>query len=334
MRQWAMAVAMAGLVAGGAAAGTAPVPDLLLRAGFDRPEDAQIRRLSDEFGQPETLGNWRRIWREEHWPADQLAQLDIGATRPGWISLVPHTSTWYADYRGELSYTPLTGDFVASTRVEAWNRAGSGPPGSLAGGPPDSEFSLAGILVRAPREDVACCDPSWWQPGGERYVFLSFGSANQTGAWQIETKSTRAAIPPEVNSVSALEIGPASAGPVELRVARIGPYLILLVRESGQAWRVQRRLQRNDLPATLQVGLTVYTDWAIAGTWPYAEHNASVITSAWPSPGTPADPDLLAQFDYLRFARPVVPAPLVGANLADPGAVSDAQLLAFLAPDP
>ena len=65
MRRWAMAMAMAGLAVGGAVAGTAPVPDLVLRAGFDRPEDAQIRRLSDEFGQPATLDNWRRIWRDD-----------------------------------------------------------------------------------------------------------------------------------------------------------------------------------------------------------------------------------------------------------------------------
>ena len=86
-------MAMAGLAVGGAVAGTAPVPDLVLRAGFDRPEDAQIRRLSDEFGQPATLGNWRRIWRDEHWPADQLEQMDIGATRAGWLGMVRHTSS-------------------------------------------------------------------------------------------------------------------------------------------------------------------------------------------------------------------------------------------------
>lgn len=308
-------------------AGGPPAPDLLLRDGFETAEFADIRPLSDEFASAATLADWRRIWRDEYWSADQLEQLDVGATTPGWITFVPYTSSWYADYRGELAYKLVAGDFVVGTRVDARSRSGSGAPGSTAGGPAGSEYSLAGLLVRAPREDVVCCDASWWQPGGERYVFLSFGSADQTGSYQIETKATVAAQP---NSLSSLEIGPASEGPVELRTARIGIYVILLVREPGQDWRVQRRLVRADFPPTLQVGMTVYTDWAIVSTYPYGVHNDTAIAHAYLDPGAPADPDLRAQFDYVRFARPQVPPELAGANLADPQQVSDEALLALL----
>jgi hypothetical protein len=325
----ALANALAVMAATPATAG-GPVPDLVHRDGFDRPAEADLRPLSDEFDTPATLGDWRRIWREEYWPADQLEQYDMGATRAGWLTMVPHTSSWYEDYRGELAYKEIAGDFVASARVQARNRAGTGAPGSSSGGPPGSEFSLAGILVRAPREDIACCDPGNWEPGRERYVFFSTGSADETGAHQFEAKTTRAAIPPETHSVSVLQISAASSDEAELRVARIGIYVILLVREPGEDWRVHLRYARADLPETLQVGMTCYTDWAVVSTWPWREHNASVITHAWQDPATQASPDLRAQFDWFRFTRPQVPEELAGLDLADPKAVADAQLLAFL----
>lgn len=321
----------AGLAAAGPArAGDAPPPDLLLRDGFERPESADIVPMSDEFTTPATLGNWHRIWREEYWGRDPLEQLDIGTSLAGWITFVPYTSTWYEDYVGELAFQLVSGDFVATTRVRADARGGSGAPGSTHGGGAGSEFSLAGILARAPHADVACCDTSWWQPGAERYVFLSFGAADQPGVRQLEAKTTRAAIPPETHSVSNLEIAAAQGDEAELRLARIGGAVLLLVREPGGSWLVHRRYRRDDLPLALQVGMTVYTDWAIASTYPYGEHNRTRIEHAWLDPQAPADPDLRARFDYFRFVRPQVPAALAGLDLADPAAVPDAGLLAFL----
>jgi hypothetical protein len=313
-----------------AAAGDAPLPDLVLRDGFERPESADLRPLSDEFANAATLGDWRRLWREEYWLRDPLDALDIGATLDGWITFVPATSTWYEDYVGELAFKAVTGDFVASTRVRARARGGTGAPGSTHGGAGGSEFSLAGILVRAPRSDVACCDPSWWQAGVERYVFLSFGAADQPGSYQLEAKTTRAAVPPETHSVSTLELTAASGDEADLRVARIGGAVLLLVREPGDAWRVHRRYRRDDFPLALQVGMTVYTDWAVASTYPYFEHNRTHIVHAWNDAGTPGDPDLRAMFDWFRFARPQVPTALAGHDLADPGDVGDVELLAFL----
>jgi len=318
------------LASGGVPAGGAPLPDLVLRDGFERPESADIAPMSDEFDSPATLGNWHRIWREEYWGRDPLEQFDIGTPLAGWITFVPWTSTWYEDYVGELAFQAVSGDFVATTRVRARARGGNAAPGGTHGGAAGSEFSLAGILVRAPHEDVACCDSSWWHPGAERYVFLSFGAADQPGTYQLEAKTTRAAIPPETHSVSNLEIASAQVDEEELRVARIGGALLLLVRDPGASWTVHRRYRRDDFPLALQVGMTVYTDWAIASTYPYAEHNRTRIEHAWLDAQVPADPDLRAQFDYFRFVRPVVPAALAGLDLADPGAVGDAELLAFI----
>lgn len=308
----------------------APPANLILRNGFEAAAQEDIRPMSDAFDDAATLGDWRRIWRDEHWSANQLEGFDIAATRPGWMTMVPHSSTWYQDYRGELTYKVISGDFIATTRVESRNRSGSGAPGSSAGGPVSSEYSLAGILVRVARDDMPCCDPSGWQPGRERYVFLSFGSADQTGSYQYEVKTTRAAVPPETHSVSDLETVAAGATQVELRVARIGSAMLMMLREPSQQWRVHRRYRRDDFPESLQVGMTVYTDWAIASTYPFAQHNNSVITHAWQDPGMPADPDLRAQFDFFRFVRPLVPIALQDLDLTDAALVSDAQLLAFL----
>jgi hypothetical protein len=127
---------------------------------------------------------------------------------------------------------------------------------------------------------------------------------------------------------------PAAVNEVDLRSVRIAPHFIMLRREPGQSWTVHRRYRRDDavMQGSMQAGMTVYTDWAIASTYApnIFEHNNSVITHGYQNPGLVGDPDLLAQFDYVRYRRPLVPAELVGADLSNPSAVSDAQLLGFL----
>jgi hypothetical protein len=51
-------------------------------------------------------------------------------------------------------------------------------------------------------------------------------------------------------------------------------------------------------------------------------HNSTVIHAGMA--------DLVAAFDYFRFARPQVPASLAGLDLTNASAVSDAALLSFL----
>jgi hypothetical protein len=274
-----------------------------------------LTTLSDEFRSPTSRTNWQRLYQTEGWGNDALATFDIGQQRPGRLLLVPHTSSWYAEWRGELTYKSVTGDFVITTDVEVSRRGGGGAPGS--------QYSLAGIMIRTPR---AMSSPQQWTPGGQNYVFLSLGSANTPGTYQHEVKTT-------VNSVSSLEISPGTAR-AQIQVARIGRHLILLRRPPGGSWTVHRRYSRPDFPATLQAGLTVYTDWPNCERVGSSAQNVTVLTNGARLPNgtlfTSANPDLEAAFDYVRFSRPRVPAQLANANLSDPSAVTDAQLLAFL----
>ncbi len=277
--------------------------------------------LSDHFDDPVTLSDWQRLYQVEGWPHDQLETWDIDQTAPGQMTLMPYTSSWYQDLRGVLVFKPVTGDFVVDTRFTATNRAGSGAPNAL--------YSLAGIFIRAPRPIES---PDDWTPGGENYVFLSAGAADAPGSYQHEVKTT-------IDSDSILQISSACdpacpAVPVfELRAARLdGVHLILLLRPAGGDWRVHRRYRRDDFPATLQVGLTTYTDWAsIQGVyWPGDQfgHNMTLIGDG--------NPDLLARFEHVNYARPRIPAALAGRDFsapydpADPTTVSDAELLQFL----
>jgi hypothetical protein len=116
-------------------------------------------------------------------------------------------------------------------------------------------------------------------------------------------------------SNSNLEKILADSGEAELQVARIGSNMIML-RKQGGNWVVHKRYSRPDMPATVQVGLTTYTDYPSASQVSAYEHNNSVIRRG--------NPDLIANFDYVRFQRPKVPA---GVNL---GQASDAELLKFL----
>ncbi len=301
----------------------------LFQHGFENslpaPAPDDLCPLSDDFENSASLSQWLRVYQTEGWPADQLELWDIGATRAGHMSLMPYTSSWFEDLRGVLVHKLISGDFIVSTRFHANNRAGNGAPQSL--------YSLAGILVRAPR---AITSPADWSPGGENYVFLSAGSADTPGSYQYEVKTT-------IDSDSQLHIEPACTGscpglPIfELRSARLeGEHIILLRRDFEGVWHIHRRYPRPDLPPTLQVGMTVYTDWAsIDGVyWPDDPfgHNMTVITGG--------QPDLLAQFDHFDFRRPHIPPKLAGRNFSapydplDPATVSDAELLSFLAPEP
>ena len=279
-----------------------------------------LTALSDEFDAPETISRWLRIYQTEGWGNNVLEQFDINTSRAGHAVMAPYTSSWYAEWRGELSYKVVTGDFVITTEVEPRNRAGTGAPGSA--------YSLAGIMVRTPR---SMTNAAQWVPGGQNYIFLSFGTADNPGSYQFEVKTT-------VNSVSSLDLLPTTAGRAAIQIARVGAYLVTLRQESGGAWRVHRRYYRPDMPETLQAGLTVYTDWNVCFEAGEQTHNTHVLTNGLVLPNgttlTGCNPDLVAAFDYLRYSRPQIPAEFAGADLSDPGAVPDNQLLSFLGAQP
>ncbi len=274
--------------------------------------------LSDEFDHPSTIADWQRVHLTEQWNADQLEAYDIDTTQPGRMVMMPYTVSWFANYRGPLSFKDVTGDFVITTDVRATGRDGQSIP--------QAQYSLAGIMIRTPRNIT----PQTWTPGGENYVFLSLGHGDNGGAsYQFEVKTT-------INSNSTLNLSPSPANNVQLQVARLGPYVITLRREPGQPWVVHRRYLRNDFPATLQVGLVTYTDWLKAQIFTPFVHNSNVLDPPLPpgvndpNPNISFSPDLIAGFDYARYYRPTLPPHLVGADLANAIAVPDAELLAFL----
>lgn len=264
---------------------------------------SDLASLSDEFDNPSSLGDWQRIFQVEQWGADQLESYDISQSRPGWMRMIPYTSVWYQDWRGVLAFKEVTGDFMVTTHVQPTNRAGNGAPGS--------QYSLAGIMIRAPRDIT----PQTWTPMGENYVFLSIGAAGDPGVFQFEVKTT-------VDSDSNLVYVDALTSEATIRSAKIGDSFIMLRRAPGEDWVVHRRYFRDDMPETLQVGMTCYTDWPTGSTFEPYVHNQIAITTG--------NPDLIADFDYYRFAEVELPPHLAGVDLTDQSAVSDSELLAFL----
>lgn len=296
-----------------------------------------IAGLSDEFTDAASINNWSEVNQTEGWGerGAQLNQWTVNANGDGQMVMQPHSVVWYADWRGPLVFKEVTGDFVVTTRMQITDRDDVG--GSDADNiPSDGQFSLGGLMIRTPRDIIdGAAD---WQPGsgvddgtnnGENYVFLSMGYTSGSNNFSFEVKTTR-------NSNSVLEITPLAQAPneVELQIARIGDSIIALHRRVGEAnWTVHRRYSRPDMPETMQVGMVTYSDWEKANDLAPVVHNGSVLAPgqiADPSPFQPFNPDLTASFGYTRFARPDVPAALVGANLSLPAVASDAQLLSFL----
>lgn len=262
-----------------------------------------LKGLSDDFDDASTLKQWSRIYQTEQSNADQLEKFDIAKTKPGWMVMVPYSSTWYMDYRGVLVYKEVKGDFVVTSNIRVARRGGDGAP--------RSNYSLAGLMIRTPR-DVT---PQTWKPGGENYIFLSLGAANRPGSFQFEVKTT-------VNSRSTLAVTDAGTPTAMVQIARIGNDFILLKKTPDGNWNIHQRYRRTDMPQQLQVGLTVYTDYSTASRLKPPQQNTQVIRNG--------RPDLVAGFDYVHFQRPAVPASLQGKSLSNQAEVSDLQLLQFL----
>ncbi len=291
----------------------------LLAAGTD-----DLAPLSDEFADASSQSAWIRINETEGWNADQLQVWDVNETQPGRMVMQPNTVVWYENYRGPMAYKEVTGDFVITTEVHITDRddVGQSDPDDV---PDDAHFSLGGVMIRSPRDLTNA--PVEWTPGGENYVFLSLGHGTD-GNFTYEVKTTQ-------DSVSNLELTPTNTNTATLQIARIGNSVITLRREPGQDWIVHDRFTRTDMPESLQVGLVSYTDWTKANDFTPFFHNGNVLqpgVAPDPTPGESFDPDLVAGYEYARFARPEVPAALEGVDLV--GAATDAQLLSFLGDTP
>lgn len=108
--------------------------------------------LTDKFESATTLAAWSRVHLVEQWNADQLETFDINTTRAGRMVMMPYVTSWYENYRGPLAFQEVTGDFVITTELRATGRDGTSVP--------QSQYSLAGIMVRTPRNIT----PQTWTP--------------------------------------------------------------------------------------------------------------------------------------------------------------------------
>jgi hypothetical protein len=126
--------------------------------------------------------------------------------------LVVHAahSKWIDDQHAFYLWKEVKGDFVATMRLSV-----SGEHGAI----PTADWSLAGLLVRAP------------QASSENWIDFTVGRA--PGKSVFERKSTR-------STHSILVLNPAPTGWLELRQVRIGNRFYLLRRR--RSWEVDRAL--------------------------------------------------------------------------------------------
>lgn len=289
---------------------------------------AQVQLLNDEFNDGQTLDNWTNINDEEDNPITQLEAYNINDSTAGHFFIKPFTESWFNEYRGAYIFKYISGDFILTTEVIATGHDGV----SL----PSSDFSLAGLMIREP---VANPDPDLDMiTGQQNYVFMAIGQAQNPG-WNFEIKNT-------CQSNSCLNIDNIPTNSSKIRLVRRGNQIIVLSQlQDSTTWQVRNRYDRGcttcngcncngPFSNTVQIGLVAYTDWPKVSSYSHAFHNTNTLHPDSlvmdPSSGTPFNPDIIANYNFARFDSLVIPAQHVGDNFADPGDISDAELLAFL----
>jgi hypothetical protein len=261
-----------------------PTADERRQASAVTTDGDDLTALNDDFADASSLGRWKRLSDTEGWP-DQVKSLEIDAAAPGVLRLEPYTSFWFGDFHAPYLYQLVTGDFVVTTRVLV-----SGAHDDV----PKQGYSLGGILVRQAHDEGAKA----WKEKTENWFFITAGTGDGDHVPQYETKNT-------VDGSSRLELTPRTVGWTELSVVRTGSHFVLLRHTDGEEWKVLRRLDRPDLPATLQVGLTAYTDYDTSKSYLILNRVAAYHRDA-AEIAKAGVPDLIARFDFVHFRRPNV----------------------------
>jgi len=279
------------------------------------PPADDLAPLSDELDDGTTTNTWLRNYVEEGWNADKLEIWNIHDSRSGHMRLMPYSSTWFNDYTGALAYKEVSGDFVATIQLDVGRR--NGLPGR-----PASDYSWAGLLVRAPRgltQAAPVPDPGpgvvlpWppppfgepnhyttpWQPGTENYIYLASGFATNAinanpNVWQYEAKSTTNGVSSFYSSANGTGTGVSVS---TLQIVRIGQTFVLLRRHGDGPWIVETRYELPAMPDTLQIGLTAYGDWNYVSTQNELHHNRTAAVGV-------GNPDIVADVDFYRLQRP------------------------------
>lgn len=298
----------------------------LLGVGLIRADD--IQPLGDEFGNAATFIRYQEHGALEGWGANHVESADINTSTPGHFRIVPSTTGWYEHLRGTHFSKNVTGDFIATAHLFVYSRRNPSGPAS----PSIRLYSLGGILIREPRAITHAAPQPYttnavwppqnfgsdWTPGdetwantsetvgkGENYIFLSLGTAGNSGTRQFEIKDTR-------RSRSELYFssnGIGGSNEAWLQIVRVGGTVVCLRKHSAAGpWIVENRYPNADhafpqFGATLQVGITAYTDFnsivAYEAGGPTTQFHANYIN-------LPGQPDLILDVDYLRLQRPHV----------------------------
>jgi|GEM_PF-2174551 len=285
-----------------------------------------LQPLGDEFGDAATFSRYTEHGALEGWGASHVESADVNTSSPGNFRVVPRTTGWYEHMRGTHFSKNVTGDFVATAHVFVYSRVNPSGPNF----PSIRLYSLGGILVREPRAITHAAPVPYttsavwppqnfgsdWTPGdetwantsevtgkGENYLFLSLGTAGNSGTRQFEIKTTR-------RSRSELYFssnGISGSREAWLQIVRVGNTMVCLRRHSAAGpWIVENRYPNPDhafpqFGATLQLGVTAYTDFNSVTTYEAGgaptQFHANYIAIA-------GQPDLILDVNYLHFQRP------------------------------
>jgi hypothetical protein len=242
---------LACLAAATACAAPATAPAVAASSATPSPDAAEpqaplvtLDRAGDEFGDPASLDGWALSHGDLI--AGAPGTVDVGATTPGVLTVVPGAAAWVDAERGFYLSRRVQGDFMATVRVRATGRGGALPT---------VDWSLTGLLARAPRP----------HPNAhENWIGYTVGFV---GGPVTEAKTT-------VNSRSVLVLNTVEPGWIELRMVRAGHAFVLLRRSPGQDWALDGAYLREDLPAELTVGVD-------AGTGAESTHGDLVSEVDW-----------------------------------------------------
>ena len=140
---------------------------------------------------------------------------------------------WFQGSQGGLIYQSVTGNFTITANVGAHKKSNVDLQATC-------DICLGGLMARNPDNSP-----------GENYVHLVTGvTPNGPG---YETKNT-------TNSVSPFNATADGNTVHDLRITRTGSTFTLYQKLTGaETWNVAATLERPDLPATLLVGVNIYT---------------------------------------------------------------------------
>jgi hypothetical protein len=267
---------------------------LVLAAAAAHAQD--LSELSDSFDDNERLGQWKRLAEEEGFPS-RIRDIGLHADT-GCLHLEPDTGLWVRDFRAPFVFKDVQGDFVVTTRLLLRGKRF---------GIPMTRWCMAGLLARGPRDVTV----DTWTAGGENWLSLMTGTESTIRKQAVEVRST---------TDSETERWSQRLGRgwtwMELRMARVGSEFVFLAHREEEPWMVVGRVDRPDLPSSLQVGLAACDGWMTV----MPLHDDPVAFNTQPIDG---HPDVEVLFDYAHFSRPSVPD---GLQLTDPS-VSDEQVL-------